>query len=103
VRAARGGQRLFPFKDADRLTEVNRTLDRIERGGPFSSAKDGTIFRNSQGLLPRKPEEYYREFTVDTPGASDRGARRIVRGQSGETYYTDDHYRSFIQVEPGRH
>lgn len=103
MRAARGGQRLFPFKDADRLTEINRTLDRIERGGPFSSAEDGTIFRNSQGLLPRKPEGYYREFTVDTPGASDRGARRIVRGQSGETYYTDDHYRSFIQVDPRRH
>lgn len=103
MRAARGGQRLLPFKDANRLTEVNNTLDCIERGSPFSYAKDGTIFRNSQGLPPRKSEGYYREFTVDTPSASDRGARRIVRGQSGETYYTDDHYRSFIQIDPRRH
>jgi guanyl-specific ribonuclease Sa len=51
---------------------------------------------NSQGLLPRKPEGYYREFTVNTPGTADRGARRIMRGQSGETSDTEDHYRSFI-------
>ena len=31
------GERLLPFKDTDRLTEVNKTLDRIESGGPFPS------------------------------------------------------------------
>ncbi|MFN8539460.1 MAG: ribonuclease domain-containing protein [Thermomicrobiales bacterium] len=33
-----------------------------------------------------------------TPGSSDRGERRIISGQSGELYYTDDHYESFKRV-----
>ncbi|MBI3327335.1 MAG: ribonuclease N [Nitrospinae bacterium] len=103
VRAATGDQRLLPFKDAERLTEVNRALDHIMPGGPFPYKKDGAIFRNNTGLLPQKPEGYYQEYTVDTAGAMNRGTRRIVQGQGGETYYTDDHYRSFIQIDPRRH
>ena len=41
---------------------------------------------------------YYAEYTVETPGSSDRGARRIVGGESGELYYTDDHYDSFSWI-----
>jgi hypothetical protein len=54
--------------------------------------------------LPGKNDpDYYREYTVNTPGAKDRGARRIVRGKGGETYYTDDHYRNFIQIDPRKY
>lgn len=78
--------------------EAQETIRLIERGGPFPYAKDGTIFRNREGLLPRQPEGYYREYTVVTPGARDRGARRIVAGEGDELYYTDDHYSSFKRV-----
>jgi guanyl-specific ribonuclease Sa len=97
--AAKGGRNL-PFKDVERLTEIDKTLDRIESAGPFPYKKDGTVFRNDKGILPNQPEGYFREYTVDTPGVPDRGMRRIVQGQRGEIYYTDDHYKSFVQIDP---
>lgn len=75
------------------------TLALIESGGPFPYEKDGTVFGNREGRLPKKPRGYYREYTVPTPGASNRGARRIVRGREGETYYTRDHYGSFVRID----
>lgn len=79
--------------------EARRTIDLIEAEGPFPYRQDGTTFGNRERLLPVHPSGYYREFTVPTPGARDRGARRIVLGGSGETYYTEDHYRSFSRVD----
>ena len=83
--------------------EAVSTLGIIEAGGPFPYAQDGGVFQNREGLLPQRSRGYYREYTVETPGARDRGARRIVSGgQPPEVfYYTDDHYRSFRRVEPG--
>lgn len=76
------------------------TLDRIERGGPFPyPKKDGTTFNNREASLPAQPRGYYREYTVPTPGASNRGARRVVRGKDGETYYSRDHYETFIRID----
>jgi ribonuclease T1 len=71
----------------------------IEAGGPFPYAKDGSEFFNREGRLPPNGPGYYREYTVETPGSSDRGARRIVAGRNGEFYYTRDHYQSFIRLE----
>lgn len=71
------------------------TLDLIASGGPFPFRQDDSIFGNREGLLPRQPDGYYREFTVVTPGLDHRGARRIVAGDGGELFYTDDHYDSF--------
>ncbi|NEB05200.1 ribonuclease domain-containing protein [Streptomyces sp. SID13726] len=78
--------------------EARRTLELIDEGGPFPYAKDGTVFGNFEGLLPAEKRGYYHEYTVPTPGSRDRGARRIVTGQGGEIYYTDDHYDSFRTV-----
>jgi ribonuclease T1 len=86
--------------------EVRQTLSLIRRGGPFPHRKDGTVFGNFERRLPPRPHGYYREYTVPTPGARDRGARRIVAGKgttgdtrtSGEYYYSDDHYRSFRKL-----
>jgi guanyl-specific ribonuclease Sa len=77
------------------------TLESIDRGGPFEYDRDGTVFQNREGLLPQRPSGYYREYTVDTPGSRDRGARRIVTGGDPPEvyYYTDDHYRSFRRIE----
>jgi ribonuclease T1 len=78
--------------------EARQTLAQIKAGGPFPYAKDGSVFGNREGLLPGRIRGYYREYTVKTPGAKDRGARRIVAGMRGEYYYTDDHYRSFKRI-----
>ena len=78
--------------------EVKIALDAIGRGGPFAYGQNGTVFRNREGHLPPQPAGYYREYTVETPGAADRGSRRTVIGLGGETYYTDDHYNSFTEV-----
>ena len=81
--------------------EAQQTLRLIAAGGPFPYDRDGTTFQNRERRLPAQPAGYYREFTVVTPGSSDRGARRIVSGGNPpvEFYYTDDHYRSFRQIE----
>ncbi|WP_428955989.1 ribonuclease domain-containing protein [Streptomyces sp. cg35] len=78
--------------------EARRTLELIDDGGPFPYEKDGSVFGNFERELPRHQRGYYHEYTVRTPGERDRGARRIVTGSGGETYYTDDHYESFKAV-----
>jgi ribonuclease T1 len=77
----------------------------IRQGGPFAYSKDGIVFANRERLLPEQPRGFYREYTVPTPGAHDRGARRIVCGGSRPTepvacYYTANHYSSFHRITP---
>lgn len=81
--------------------EAVDTIALIEAGGPFPYRRDGVTFENRERLLPGQPRGYYREYTVPTPGVSDRGARRIVAGGDPPEvmYYTADHYRSFRRVE----
>lgn len=78
--------------------EARQTLSLIRQGGPFPYARDGAVFSNREAQLPGRRRGYYHEYTVKTPGARDRGARRIVVGEGGERYYTDDHYRSFRRI-----
>jgi ribonuclease T1 len=83
--------------------EARHTDDLIRQGGPFAHAKDGAIFGNRERLLPSSAPGYYREYTVQTPGSRDRGARRIVCGGSQPTrpdacYYSADHYASFARI-----
>ena len=85
--------------------EAQQTHERILSGGPFPYAKDGVSFGNRERVLPRRARGYYREYTVETPGSRDRGARRIVCGgrQAAEPeacFYTGDHYASFKRIEP---
>ncbi len=80
--------------------EGQKTYQLILEGGPFPYEKDSTVFGNRERLLPRHERGYYREYTVRTPGARNRGARRIVCGgqepnRPKACYYTEDHYASF--------
>jgi len=86
-----------PSSENDAIAVV---LQAIENGEQLPYAEDGQTFQNREGLLPPQPIGYYREYTVETPGSPDRGARRLVIGDGGETYYTDDHYASFTQIDP---
>ena len=86
--------------------EAAETLQRIKSGGPFPYSRDGVTFGNYEGLLPKQKRGYYTESTVPTPGAKNRGARRIVAGKgktgnpatSGEYWYSGDHYKSFRRI-----
>ncbi|MFI1256473.1 ribonuclease domain-containing protein [Streptomyces netropsis] len=83
----------------DRLpAEARRTLELIDRGGPFPYDKDGTVFGNYENRLPKQARGYYHEYTVPTPGARTRGARRIITGDHAERFYTGDHYQTFEAV-----
>ena len=55
----------------------------------------GDRFGNYEGLLPEKKGRTYQECDVDTLGAKERGAKRIVFSNDGLIYYTPDHYKSF--------
>lgn len=91
----------LPWVSVDALPpEAHTTLDLIASDGPYPYDQDGATFENREGILPDHQVGYYREFTVDTPGEDDRGARRIVVGDGGDFYYTEDHYESFTRIEP---
>lgn len=87
---------------ADLPAEGRATLALISVGGPYPYDRDDATFFNREGLLPAEYEGYYREYTVDTPGSPDRGARRLVVGDRGDVYYTADHYDSFVEVVDAR-
>jgi len=94
--------RLPEIKASSLPPEARETLALIARGGPYPYSRDNVTFGNFERILPRKASGYYREFTVRTPGESDRGARRIVAGAAGEKYYTADHYESFKFIAEGK-
>jgi ribonuclease T1 len=83
--------------------EACDTLVRIMHNGPFTHDQDGVVFGNYEGLLPQQPRGFYHEYTVETPGASNRGTRRIITGGAPPTvfYYTGDHYHSFQPFQVG--
>jgi ribonuclease T1 len=95
----------LPWISGDDLPqEASNTLKLIDEGGPFPYPdNDGVVFDNREGLLPDQPSGYYHEYTVETPGSDDRGARRIVTGGPAEApteyFWTDDHYRSFERID----
>ncbi len=75
--------------------EAADTVDLVKKGGPYPYPQDGQVFDNREGILPECQKGYYKEYTVETPGSDDRGARRFVVGDGGEYFYTEDHYESF--------
>ena len=88
--------------------EARDTLALIRKGGPYPYTKDGSIFSNREQILPKEPRGFYREFTVKTPHARDRGARRVICGGVAakprppildSCYYTDDHYATFKKIK----
>ncbi|MEV7551767.1 ribonuclease domain-containing protein [Amycolatopsis sp. NPDC089917] len=107
--AAKGGKVAgeesgLPVKPLTGLpSQASDTWKLIEAGGPYPYPRnDDVTFQNREKVLPAKNSGYYREYTVKTPGSPDRGARRLVTGTGKELYYTEDHYKSFVVVDPSR-
>ncbi|SAK73660.1 exported ribonuclease [Caballeronia hypogeia] len=103
--AASGAQKAGPLGAVTKKAlpaEAADTLRLIKAGGPYPYGEDGVLFRNSALMLPEHPRGYYRAYTVRTPGATDRGQRRIVCGgarkQIKDCYYTEDYYASFKRI-----
>jgi ribonuclease T1 len=101
--AAKENSQLSTIKLADLPVEAQATLVAIKAGGPFLYSKDGAVFGNYEARLPKQRRGYYHEYTVKTPRARNRGARRIIAGCqtkiSGEYYYTADHYQNFNKIK----
>ena len=95
---APGGSAVQEIAAAELPGEARATIALIRKGGPYPYERDGVVFGNLEKRLPAQARGYYREYTVRTPGAKSRGARRIVAGRGGELYYTDDHYQSFGRI-----
>ncbi len=86
------------IKAASLPPQARETVALINKGGPYPHPRDGAVFSNREKRLPPRERGWYREYTVKTPGAKDRGARRIVAARDGTLYYTDDHYRTFRRI-----
>ena len=97
---ARGPAPLEAVGAAQLPAEAQSMLALIRKGGPYRYRQDDSSFGNRERRLPQQAQGFYREYTVPTPGARDRGARRIIAGGNPPTefYYTDDHYRSFRKI-----
>ena len=85
--------------EGDLPAEARDTLVLIDAGGPYRYDRDGVVFENRERSLPAQERGYDREYTVPTPGEDDRGARRIVTGDAGQYYWTEDHYASFERID----
>ncbi|GAA4025204.1 ribonuclease domain-containing protein [Actimicrobium antarcticum] len=98
--------RQFPAQDSIPVGalphEAKVTLSLIKQGGPFPYEKDGSVFGNYERQLPGQKRGYYREYTVPTPRARNRGARRIIVGgqppDRADYFYTADHYVTFKRI-----
>lgn len=60
----------------------------------------GDRFGNFEGKLPKAGGRQYYECDIDYAGGY-RGAKRIVYSSDGLIFYTDDHYKTFKQLNPG--
>lgn len=78
--------------------DLGPTLARIESGGQSTHRHDGTTFQNRERRLPAKPSGYYKEYVHPTPHSSGPGPQRVIVGRDGDTWYTPDHYKTFVRV-----
>ena len=76
-------------KEARKLGWEGGSLEKYAAGRCIG----GDRFGNNEVLLPEDSE--YHECDIDTLGAKNRGAKRIVYSDDFKIYYTEDHYETF--------
>lgn len=83
---------------------VTEVLDYVTK---YQKAPEGYVggrkFKNLEKLLPQKSESgqriNYQEWDVhEHIEGQNRGAERLVTGDDGSAYFTDDHYDSFKKI-----
>ncbi|MVU83851.1 ribonuclease [Nocardia sp. ET3-3] len=77
------------------------TLGLIDQGGwppaDCPGTKGGTTWQNRGGQLPEGVDYLEWDVNCKAPGRS-RDAERIVTGNDGSAWYTDDHYATFVRM-----
>ena len=70
--------------------------------GPSATTATAWYSATASGCCRPAHKGYYHEYTVHTPGAKNRGARRIICGGPSKSpdacFYTSDHYQSFKRI-----
>jgi ribonuclease T1 len=75
-----------------------------ENGSAMDSYVGGRKFGNFENLLPKKDENgrkiNYQEWDVNPKQQGrNRGTERLITGSDGKAYFTNNHYKSFVNVE----
>ncbi|MBO4235913.1 MAG: ribonuclease [Firmicutes bacterium] len=78
-------------KEAKKLGWTGGSVEKFAEG----MAIGGDRFGNYEGNLPDKKGRTYWECDIDTNGAKNRGAKRIIFSSDGLIFYTGDHYETF--------
>ncbi len=92
----------FPFfrRSPQASSYVFDVLDYIEKhnGKAPPGYVGGRVFSNYDRRLPINA--YYHEYDVHPLRQGvNRGAERLVRGNDGTAFYTQDHYRTFKRIK----
>jgi ribonuclease T1 len=114
------GKGFSPQLDAAHAAAAAELLAKIAACAPLPYEHDTIIFGNREGLLPKEPYGYYREYTLAIPGrktgdapievsigtwtlttgdiTSSRGPERLVIGGGTRIFYSPDHYVHFVEL-----
>ncbi|AFK03462.1 guanine-specific ribonuclease N1 and T1 [Emticicia oligotrophica DSM 17448] len=85
--------------------KVYEVLNYVKENGV---APDGYVggrkFGNYEKILPQKDDSgrriNYQEWDVNPKKqGKNRGAERLVTGSDGRAYYTNNHYKSFVEIK----
>jgi ribonuclease T1 len=81
----------------DKVYELLGEIQRLQ-GSPPTGYVGGRPFQNRERRLPRGQ---YREYDVNpkVPGQNRGPERLVIEQRTGKTYYTKDHYRTFVQIK----
>jgi guanyl-specific ribonuclease Sa len=96
----------FSNLKADRVQELRDKIDEIKKIGKKEETRDGYFKKEDGNIYKNKSEPRlheggdYREYDVNPSGdKSNRGLERfIIDWNTGDSYYTPDHYDTFIKI-----
>ena len=106
--------------DVRRVQAIDDLLARLAVCKPMPYDNDGVVHTTPHNGLPKKPDGYYKEYTLIVPNRptgskpepvmiggntymtgpvlSFRGPERLMIGDNREVYYTPDHYTTFVYL-----
>ncbi|MCL1972588.1 MAG: M48 family metalloprotease [Endomicrobia bacterium] len=82
-------------KAADMVTYLN-----AHNGSTPKNISGKGVYKNKDNLLPKADKDVYLKYDLAVPGPSGRDTERIVvNTQTGEVWYTANHYESFEKLD----